>query len=126
MQPHRSLQSLRMLLERILERTFPKESGAARLQQVGLFTLIYVMQGDKEAVTAKRLSQLTGQPDGDVGNQVKKLIELELVERTQILNKQGRGRAYKLTIKPNEQTKRLTKAIDKAAAGHTTSKLPKR
>ena len=34
-----------------------------------------------------------------------------------LLNKQGRGRAFKLTIKPNAQTKRLTKAIDKAAAG---------
>src|SRR5438552_3940176 len=121
MQPYHSLQSLRMQLERILERAFPKQSGAARLQQVGLFTLIYVMQGDKEAVTARRLSRLTGQPEGDVGNQVKKLIELGLVERTQILNKQGRGRAYELTIKPNKQTKRLTKAIDKAASG----KLPK-
>src|SRR2546421_13097770 len=116
MQPHRSLKSLRMLLERILEKAFPRESGAARLQQVGLFTLIYVLQADKETVTARRLSRITGQSEGDVSNQVRKLMELDLVERTQILNKQGRGRAYQLTIKDNGQTKRLTKAIDKAAA----------
>jgi predicted transcriptional regulator len=116
MQPPRSLKSLRMHIERILEKVFPRESGAARLQQIGLFSLIYVLQGDKDDVTARRLSRLTGQPEGDVGNQVKRLIDLGLLDRTQILNKQGRGRAYKLTIKRNAQTKRLTKVIDKAAA----------
>lgn len=117
MQSHRSLQSLRTHLERILERALPKDSGAARLQRVGLLTLISVMQGDKEVVTARRLSRITGQSEGDVSLQVKKLIELGLLDRIPILNKQGRGRAYKLTIKPNEQTRRLTKAIAKAAAG---------
>ena len=106
-----------MHIERILAKVFPHESGAARLQQVGLFTLIYVLQTDKQVVTARLLSRMTGQSEGEVSLQVRKLIELGLVKRTQILNKQGRGRAYKLTIKPNEQTKRLTKAIDKAAAG---------
>ncbi|MFL5084265.1 MAG: hypothetical protein ACJ8FP_05565 [Xanthobacteraceae bacterium] len=47
MQAKRTLSSLRMRLERILENAFPKESGAARLQQVWLFTLIYLMQADK-------------------------------------------------------------------------------
>ena len=115
-----------MHLERILAKVFPRESGAARLQQVGLFTLIYVLQADKQVVTARLLSRMTGQSEGDVSLQVKKLMKLELLDRIPILNKQGRGRAYKLTIKPNEQTTRLTKAIDKAAARHKTSKLPKR
>src|SRR5688572_20205743 len=35
---------LRMLVERILCEVFPEETGAARLQQVGLFTLIFVLQ----------------------------------------------------------------------------------
>jgi len=55
-----------------------------------------------------------GQSEGDVSNQVKKLMRLDLLERTQIPNKQGRGRAFKLTVKRNEQAKDLTKAIDKA------------
>jgi predicted transcriptional regulator len=104
-----------MRIERILETTFPNQSGAARLQQVGLFTLIYVLQSEKKVVTARRLSQLTGQSEGDVSSQVKKLMRLDLLERTQIPNKQGRGRAFKLTVKDNEQTRHLTRAIDKAA-----------
>src|SRR5262249_40815642 len=60
MQEKRTFNTLRMRLERILEKAFPKESGAARLQQVGLFTLIYLMQTDKEDVTARRLSLMTG------------------------------------------------------------------
>jgi len=116
MQPSGAIADLRMLLERILEKTFPRESGAARMQQVALFTLIYVLQGDDEPVTARRLAELSGQPEGDVGQKVKKLIALDLVERTQILNKQGRGRAYRLTVKQNSKTKPLTKAIAKAAS----------
>jgi len=49
-----------MLIERILENAFPDETGAARLQQLGLFTLIYLLQGKEEPVTARQLSQLTG------------------------------------------------------------------
>ena len=116
MQPSGAIADLRMLLERILKKTFPRESGAARMQQVALFTLIYVLQGDDEPVTARRLAELSGQPEGDVGQKVKKLIALDLVERTQILNKQGRGRAYHLTVKQNRRTKPLTKAIAKAAS----------
>jgi len=116
MQPQRSQNPLLMLLERILEEAFP-ESGAARLQRVGLFTLIYLMQSGEHAVTAARLAAMTGQDDANIARQVKKLIDLGLVERTQIVNKQGRGRAYKLTIKQNGKTKRLAKAIDKATSG---------
>jgi len=116
MQPKRGLASLRMLLERILQNAFPHESGAARLQQVGLFTLIYLLQDDGEAVTARRLAQMTGQAETNVGTQLKKLIDLGLLERTAILNKEGRGRAYHLTVKQNAKTRRLTKAIDKAAS----------
>ena len=105
-----------MLLERILENAFPRESGAARLQQVGLFTLIYLLQGDDKAVTARRLAEMTGQAETNVGTQLKKLMDLDLVERTAILNKHGRGRAYHLAVKQNGKTRRLTKAIDKAAS----------
>ena len=106
-----------MLLERILEATFPHESGAARVQQVGLFTLIYVLQGDRKPVTARRLAEMTGQPEGDIGRQLQKLIALDLLERKQIRNRQGRGRAFHLVVKQNGKTRRLTKAIDKAASG---------
>jgi DNA-binding transcriptional ArsR family regulator len=109
-----SQQLIRTLVERILAEAFPDETGAARLQQVGLFTLIYMLEGDKEPVTAARLARMTGQPAGDVSVQLKKLIDLELVERTQILNRQGKGRAFALSIRHRSKTKRLLAAIEKA------------
>jgi predicted transcriptional regulator len=105
---------LRMLVERILANVLPNETGAARLQQVGLFTLIYMMQGDDEPVTASRLARMTGQADTHISNQLKKLVKVDLVERTKILNKQGRGHAYAISVKYNAKAKRLVEAIEKA------------
>ena len=51
---------------------------------VRLFTVIYMPQGDKEPVTVSRLSRLTEQGDAQIIKQVNKLIDVELVERTQI------------------------------------------
>lgn len=112
MQPDSSRKLIRMYVERILAEVFPRETGAARLQQVGLFTLIYMLQGDKEPVTASRLSVMTGQSDTQIGNQLKKLRAVKLVERKKILNKQGRGYAWQLEIVDSAQTRRLVKAIE--------------
>jgi hypothetical protein len=105
-----------MRVERILKKAFPKESGAARLQQVGLFTLIYMLQDDDEPVTARRLASMTGQSEGNISNQLKKLFDVAVVERTQILNKQGRGLAWHLSISGSPKSRRLAKAIEKAGA----------
>jgi DNA-binding transcriptional ArsR family regulator len=113
MQANPAQQLIRMLVERILAEALPDESGAARLQQVGLFTLIYMLQGDDEPVTASRLARMTGQSVGEIGVQLKKLLKVELVERKKILNRQGRGRAFHLSIKDTPKTKRLLGAIDK-------------
>jgi DNA-binding transcriptional regulator GbsR (MarR family) len=114
MQPDQSRKLIRMLVERILEKVFPKETGAARLQQVGLFTLIYMLQGDDEPVTARRLAAMTGQSEPQVSVQLRKLVDIELIERKKIKNKQGRGHAFQLSIKHNAKTKRLAAAIHKA------------
>ena len=116
MQLNLSRKLIRMFVEKILDEVLPNETGAARLQQVGLFTLIYMLQDDKEPVTVSRLMVMTGQSDSQIIRHVKKMIALELIERTQILNRQGRGRAYQLSIKHNEKTKRLAKAIHNASA----------
>jgi predicted transcriptional regulator len=112
MQPKYSRADLRMFAERILEK-FPGESGAARLQQAGLFLLIYVLQGDKEPVTVLRLEKITGQSDAGINKQLNKLIKVGIVEKTQILNRQGRGRAFHLSIKDNAKTRRIVRAIEK-------------
>jgi predicted transcriptional regulator len=116
MQPETTRKEIRVRIERILKKVLPNESGAARLQQVGLFTLIYMLQGDDEPVTARRLAMMTGQAEGNVGNQLKKLFDVQVIERTQILNKQGRGLAWHLSIADNPKSRRLAKAIEKAGA----------
>jgi len=113
-QPNLSQVLVRMLVERILADVLPNETGAARLQQVGLFTLIYMLQGDDEPVTASRLAGMTGQADTQIGIQLKKLLKVDLIERTKILNKQGRGHAYAISVKYNAKAKRLVEAIEKA------------
>jgi predicted transcriptional regulator len=107
---------LRMLTEKIMEEISPGESGAARLQQAGLFLLIYVLQGDSEPVTVSRLERITKQSDAQIIKQVNKLVKIGIVEKTQILNKQGRGRAFHLSIKDGAKSRRVVQAIEKGAA----------
>jgi predicted transcriptional regulator len=117
MQANSVQQLIRMLVERILADVLPGETGAARLQQVGLFTLIFMLQADDEPVTASRLARITGQSVSEVSLQLKKLLKVELIERTKILNKQGRGYALALSVKHTPKTRRLMEAINTAAAG---------
>jgi hypothetical protein len=45
---------------------------------------------------------------------MKKLVDLKLIKRTKIVNRQGRGHALKLEINYTAKTKRLIAAIRKA------------
>src|SRR6266849_5953615 len=104
-----------MFVDRILREIFPDETGAARLQQVGLFTLIFVLQENGEPVTAARLAEQTGQSVSQVQKQLQKLVKVGVVERKKALNRQGRGRAFHLAIRHTDKTKRLLKAMSNAA-----------
>jgi DNA-binding MarR family transcriptional regulator len=115
MQVELSRQRLRMFIERIVNKVFAGETGALRMQQIGLFTLIYVLQDDEEPVTASRIAAMMGQTNGQVHRQLQKLLDRDLIKREQIRNKQGRGHAWKLTINATPETRRLTRAITKAS-----------
>jgi DNA-binding transcriptional regulator GbsR (MarR family) len=112
--PHREL--LWMFVAQIVDEIFPNETGASRLQQVGLFTLIYLMQREPP-VTAARVAEVTRQSPSQIQRQLKKLLHLKLIKRTQIKNKQGRGHAFELTINYSPKAKRLIAAIGKAEVG---------
>jgi predicted transcriptional regulator len=103
-----------MFVERIVSEVFPDETGAARLQQVGLFTLIFVLEENGTPVTAARLSALTGQSISQVQKQLQKLLKVGVIERKKALNVQGRGHAFHLKVKHTEKTKRLLDAMAKA------------
>ena len=68
-----------------------------------------MLEGDELPITASRLAKMTGQTEGQIGLQLNKLEEIELIERTQIRNRQGRGRAFQLSIKHTPKTKRLAR-----------------
>jgi predicted transcriptional regulator len=102
---------IRMFIERIIREAFPGETGAARLQQLGLFVLIFAYENEPEPVTATLLSELTGQSRNRVYKQLEKLDDIGIIQRSEILSRHGRGRTYKLSIKHNEKTKRLIEAI---------------
>jgi predicted transcriptional regulator len=80
-----------MYVERIVGKVFPNETGAARLQQVGLFTLIFALEEGDVPVTTARLSKMTGQSRSKVHLQLQKLVKVGVVEQKKALNRHGRG-----------------------------------
>ncbi len=103
-----------MFVDRILEEVLPEETGAARLQQLGLFTLIFVLEQRGEAVTSTRLVELTGQARSSLYKQLDKLEKVDIITRTKATNNKGRSFVYLLSIKHNDKTKRLIAALGKS------------
>jgi predicted transcriptional regulator len=101
-----------MVADRIVSDIFPDGAGAARLAQVGLFILIFVLGGDRAPVTPARLAELTGQPISRVQKQLHKLIEAGVIERKKA---KRRGHGFHLAIKADKGTKRFLQAMSKAA-----------
>jgi transcription initiation factor IIE alpha subunit len=101
-----------MYVDRILDDVFPDETGAARLQQIGLFTLIFVLEQRGETVTTARLAELTGQSPSAVYKQLDKLDEIDVITRKKQTYEHRRGFTYVLSIKYNDKTKRLIEALD--------------
>jgi len=104
-----------MYVERIVGKVFPNETGAARLQQIGLFTLIFTLEESDVPVTIARLSKITGQSRSKVHLQLQKLVKVGVVEQKKALNRHGRGQVFYFSIKQTAKTRQLVKAIGKAA-----------
>jgi len=108
---------LRHFVQQIFEQVFPDETGAARMQQIGLFTTILTMQ----PVTAQQIAELSGQGHSQVHRNLQKLLKLGLVERTKVKNRIGKGQAWQLSIKDNPQTRKLIEAMTHAVRKPPTS-----
>src|SRR5205085_12662566 len=104
-----------MFVDRIVSEIIPDETGAARLQQLGLFILIFVLEANGTPVTAARLAEITQQKVSAVQLQLVKLESVGVIERRKALSKSGRGRALHLFIKHNEKTEKLMQALGKVA-----------
>jgi predicted transcriptional regulator len=110
-----------MFVDRILDDVFPGETGAARLQQIGLFTLIFVLEQRDETVTVARLAELTGQSRSAVYKQLEKLAQVEVIARKKQTYEHRRGFTYVLSIKYNDKTKRLIEALDISLSTKTSA-----
>ena len=113
--PNREL--LRVFAERIVNKVSPDETSAARLQQIGMFALIYIMEKDEEKLTAARLSRFTGLVDSQVLGNVNALVEKDLIVQTAVTSSHGRGRSLQLSIKHNAKTRRLLQALEMLSDG---------
>jgi predicted transcriptional regulator len=103
-----------MFVDRIVDEVFPDETGAARLQQLGLFILIFVMEQRDTQVTAKLLAARTGQTLSAIYKQLEKLQAVKVVKKTKTLNRQGRGQAFHFATAQNAKTKRLIEALGRS------------
>ncbi len=104
-----------MYVDPILGKILPNETGAARLQQVGLLTLILVLEARGEEITAKRLSQITGQAVSAIHLQMQKLLDVKVVGKREVRNPKGGGYVLHFFLEQNAKTKQLLKALDKMA-----------
>ncbi len=104
-----------MFVDRILDEIFADVTGAARLQQIGLFTLVFVLEQRGETVTSVRLAELTGQARSAIHKHLEKLERLKIIDRKPSTAKHGRGLVYNLSIKHNAKTKRLLEAMGKSS-----------
>jgi predicted transcriptional regulator len=103
-----------MFVDRIVDEVFSGETGAARLQQLGLFILIFVMEQRETHVTAKMLAARTGQTLSAIYKQLEKLQAVKVVKKTKTLNRQGRGQAFHFSTAQNARTKRLIEALGRS------------
>ena len=105
-----------MFVERIVSEVLPNETGAARLQQLGLFTLIFALEQSRTPITAARLAEITQQSLSAIQKQLLKLENVGVIERRQVVSKSGRGRAFHLFVKHSVQTEKLLRAMGKTKA----------
>jgi predicted transcriptional regulator len=110
-----------MFVDRILGKVFPNETGAARLQQVGLFTLIFSLEQKGQRVTTGLLAELTGQSPSAVYKQLEKLERVNVISRKKTTTETGRGFVYLLSIKHNKKTKELIEAISRPLSARAAS-----
>jgi predicted ArsR family transcriptional regulator len=86
------------LIEPILADAGPTETAAARMQQIGVLTVILALEDDESPVTAARVAAVTGLAQSHVHKHLQKLVGIGIVERTAIRTPHGRGRAWRLSI----------------------------
>jgi DNA-binding MarR family transcriptional regulator len=114
---------LLMLIEPILDEVFPDETAAARMQQIGVFTLIFALQASGQPVTAARLTEVSGLAQPQVHKNVQKLLKVGVIERTAITSPHGRGRAWHLSIKHSPKTEKLAQLL--LEGGKASTRKPK-
>ena len=101
---------LRMFSRKILDEVFPGETGASRLQQIGMFTLIFAGDDGGQPLSASQIAELTGHDTSQLARLLRKLIDRDLIERRA---GPGRGAPQLLYVKHSAASKKLVAAMTK-------------
>ena len=99
-----------MFSRKILEQVFPDETGASRLQQIGIFTLIFAGGDAGEPLSASQIAELTKHDTSQLARLLRKLIDRDLIERRP---GPGRGAPQLLSVKHSPASKKLIDAMTK-------------
>lgn len=97
--PARRRQLPECYARQVLKHPLPNESGAERLQQVGILFAILGHQKQGEVVTTKRLAALCGMAASQTSRLVKPLMQRGLVRREVIVEPRRRSIDYALRVR---------------------------
>jgi hypothetical protein len=100
-----------MSVDRVLAEILPGETGAARLQQLGLFLLVLVLEQRGEKVTVARIRELTRQSQSAIYKQLDKLVNVEVVKRTETKIDRPPGYVNEFSINYGDKAQRLIAAM---------------
>ena len=100
-----------MSVDRILAEILPGETGAARLQQLGLFLLVFVLEQRGEKATVARIRELTRQSQSAIYKQLEKLVDVEVVKRTTTKINRRPGFVNEFSINYGDKAQRLIAAM---------------
>ena len=104
------------LVQQVVERALPGETGSQRLQQVGALLTILAYQDGPDPLTSQRFAEIFGMAPPQTSKLVKLLVARGLVEREQVPQPTGRGVMYILRVSETEAMKKLKEELLSHAA----------
>lgn len=87
-------------LQEVLDKPIEGETPQSRLKQVGMMTVLYVMQQNDQKLTLSNIIEITGLTRNAVAESINPLIERGILTETIVKNSMGRGTARQFEFCP--------------------------
>ena len=88
----------RFLIQQVVERSTPDETGSQRAQQVAILVTIWACHDESEPMTAHRLSEICGFTSRQISGIIARLLKRGLLRREKLVQPHGKGVMYALHI----------------------------